>query len=124
MVRYINSFGSEDTDNIKNIPPSSSIHGNLKQHQLTLCKWRVCQILNLNKPTAFSLLAICLLKIQIHKQKKSQSNGTTSIPQKGNFNYMSVAVFLHFIKRWVLLECNYRIVIKILKQLEERNDDT
>jgi hypothetical protein len=49
MIRHINSFGPKNAGDIKDIPPSSSIHSNLYQHKLSLCKWRVSNILNLKK---------------------------------------------------------------------------
>lgn len=49
MIRHINSFGTENASNIKNIPPSSSVHSNLYQHQFSFCKWHVRNIANLNK---------------------------------------------------------------------------
>lgn len=38
VIRDINCFGTENVGYIKNIPPGSSVHSNLYQHQLSLRK--------------------------------------------------------------------------------------
>jgi len=49
VIRYVNSFSPENTSNVQDISSSSSVHGNLNQHQFSFSKWQMSKIMDLQK---------------------------------------------------------------------------
>lgn len=68
VIRHINSFCPKNISNVKNIPPGSSIHSNLYQHQFSLCKWKVSDIPNLKNNTMYNQPFRLRLQVYVESQ--------------------------------------------------------